>query len=167
MAKITLQGNPIHTFGDLPEINKQVPDFKLVDNTLKDVTLDNFKGKNIIFNIFPSLDTSVCSQSVRKFNELATKIKDSVVLCISRDLPFAQARFCGAEGLDNVITLSEFRDQNFSKKFGVLITDSSMQGLMARAVFVCDKEGKVIYKELVPEIAQEPNYEKALQALTQ
>lgn len=165
MADIKLKGNPIHTNGNLPEPQTKAPDFRLVDQSLAEVTLKNYRGKYVVMNIFPSLDTPVCSQSVRTFNQMASDFKETVVLCISRDLPFAQARFCGAEGLDQVITLSEFRDQDFSTKYGVLITDGPMKGLLARTVIICDPDGQIIYHELVPEITQEPNYEKALTAL--
>lgn len=165
MAKITLKGNEINTSGNLPEVGKLAPEFMLTMNDLSDVKLSDYKGKKVVLNIFPSLDTGVCAASVRRFNAVANDLENSVVLCISKDLPFAQARFCGAEGLDNVITLSELRDNNFSADYGIKIIDGPMSGLMARAVVILDEEGKVIYKELVPEIVQEPNYEKALEIL--
>lgn len=162
MAKIKLKGNVIHTNGDLPEIGEKAPEFVLTDNELNDIRLNSYKGKKVVLNIFPSLDTPVCATSVRKFNAEAEKLENTVVLCISKDLPFAQARFCGAEGLDNVITLSEMRDNNFSNNYGVKIIDGPMAGLMARAVIVLDEDMNVKYTELVPEITQEPNYEEAL-----
>jgi thiol peroxidase len=165
MAKITLKGNLIHTNGELPKMGTIAPDFALVTKELATVSLEKFKGKRVVLNIFPSLDTPVCSMSVRKFNELAEQMENTVILCISRDLPFAQARFCGAEGLEKVITLSEFRNDDFSTKYGVKIADGPMLGLMARAVVILDEKLEVIYTELVPEIAQEPDYEKALQSL--
>lgn len=166
MAKTDLKGMTVNTFGDLPVTGSIAPDFTLTGKNLEDISLRDFAGKNIILNIFPSIDTGVCAASVRKFNKKAAENPDSVVICISRDLPFASARFCAAEGIDNVITASEFRDQNFSKAYGVLIIDSQMAGLHARAVVVIDGNGIVKYTELVPEIAQEPDYDKALAALT-
>lgn len=165
MAKITLQGNEINTLGNLPKVGEIAPEFVLVKNDLGEATLKDYKGKKVILNIFPSLDTGVCAASVRKFNAELNNLENTVVLCISRDLPFAQARFCGAEGLDNVITLSEMRGEEFSKAYGVKIVDGPMAGLMARSVVVVNEEGKVIYNELVPEIVNEPNYDGALAIL--
>lgn len=165
MATITLKGNTINTFGELPEVGTFAPEFKLTGNDLQDKTLIDYANKRIVLNIFPSLDTSTCAMSVRKFNAEAAKLDNAVVLCISRDLPFAQARFCGAEGINNVVTLSEFREMNFGKDYGLEIVDSPMASLLARAVIVLDETGKIIYEELVPEITQEPNYEAALKAL--
>lgn len=165
MAKITLKGNEINTIGTLPKVGAIAEDFKLVLNSLGEARLSDYKGKKIVLNIFPSLDTPVCAASVRKFNAELNNLENTVVLCISRDLPFAQARFCGAEGLDNVITLSEMKGDKFSKEYGVQIVDGPMAGLMARAVVIIDEEGKVIYTELVPEIVEEPDYDKALTAL--
>jgi len=165
MAQITFKGEPVHTAGSLPEIGAPAPEFKVVKTDLSSMSLGDFKGKRIVLNIFPSLDTPVCASSVRKFNAEATKLPNSVVLCISKDLPFAQKRFCAAEGLDNVITGSEFRDSSFSSAYGVAITDGPLEGLFSRAVLVVDEEGKVVYAEQVPEIAQEPDYEKALAAV--
>jgi thioredoxin-dependent peroxiredoxin len=167
MAKITFKGNPIHTAGSLPEIGAIAPDFKAVKTDLSTMSLGDFKGKKIVLNIFPSLDTPVCATSVRRFNVEAAKLTDTVVLCLSRDLPFAQKRFCAAEGLDNVITGSEYRDSSFSRAYGVSITDSPLEGLFSRAIIVIDGKGKIIYTEQVPEIAQEPDYEKALAAVNQ
>jgi thioredoxin-dependent peroxiredoxin len=165
MAKITFKGNAINTAGELPVNGAVAPTFKLVKTDLSDVSLSDFKGKKVILNIFPSLDTSVCATSVRKFNAEAEKLPNTVVLCISRDLPFAHTRFCTTEGLKNVISLSEYKDDNFSKAYGVKITDGPLAGLLSRAVVVVDESGKVVYSEQVPEIAQELDYVKALAAL--
>ncbi|MBN2321595.1 MAG: thiol peroxidase [Acidobacteria bacterium] len=165
MTQITFKGNSIQTAGSLPEIGTPAPDFKVVKADLSVMSLGDFKGRRVLLNIFPSLDTPVCAASIRKFNVEAASLPNSVVLCISKDLPFAQKRFCAAEGLDNVITGSEYRDSNFSHTYGVSITDGPLEGLFSRAILVIDEEGKVIYTEQVPEIAQEPDYEKALAAL--
>jgi thioredoxin-dependent peroxiredoxin len=165
MANITLQGNPIHTSGELPKSGAKAPDFKLVNKDLKDVSLADFKGKKKLLNIVPSLDTSVCALSTRKFNEHAKAHPDTVILVISADLPFAQGRFCGNEHLDNVIPLSLMRGQRFGTDYGVLIQDGPLAGVTARAVVVLDADNRVAYSEMVPEIAHEPDYEKALKAL--
>jgi len=165
MTQITFKGNAIHTAGSLPGVGTAAPVVKVVKADLSTMSLGDFKGKKIVLNIFPSLDTPVCAASVRKFNVEAAKLPNSVVLCISRDLPFAQKRFCAAEGLDNVITGSEYRDSDFSRAYGILITDSPLQGLFSRAILVIDEAGKVIYTEQVPEIAQEPDYDRALAAV--
>lgn len=165
MAKITLKGNEINTIGNLPQIGEVAKEFSLTKNDLSDVKLSDFRGKKVVLNIFPSLDTGVCAASVRRFNSEAEKLSNTVVLCLSKDLPFAQARFCGAEGLKNVITLSEMRDNIFSEDYGIRIIDGPMKGLMGRAVIVLNEGGVVKYTELVPEISQEPNYEKALENL--
>jgi len=165
MAKTAFQGTPVSTSGTLPSVGSKAPDFKLVKGDLSDVTLSSLKGKKVILNIFPSIDTGVCAASVRRFNKEAADHKDTVVVCISRDLPFAAGRFCGAEGITNVVTASEFRDQEFSRAYGVLLTDSVLAGLHARSVVVVDANGVVKYTELVPEITQEPNYAAALAAL--
>jgi thiol peroxidase len=164
MADITLHGGAVHTIGSLPEVGSTVKKFTLINNELKEKTNDDFSSKRVIFNIFPSIDTGVCAASARKFNEEASGLENTVVLNISKDLPFALSRFCAAEGLDDVVNLSDFRG-TFGEDFGVTITDSPMQGLLSRAVIVTDENGKVIYTEQVPEIAQEPNYEKALNSL--
>ena len=164
MAQVTLGGNPIHTNGDLPAVGAKAPDFKLTSGDLKDLTLADFKGKKKILNIVPSLDTPVCATSTRKFNETAGKLPNTVVLVVSADLPFASSRFCTTEGLQNVTTLSLMRDKNFAKDYGVLIQDGPLAGVCARAVVVVDESDKVVYKQLVPEIKQEPDYEKALAA---
>ncbi len=165
MATITLKGNTIHTKGSLPALGSKAPDFKLVKTDLSDATLSDFKGKKVILNIFPSLDTSTCASSVRKFNSEAEKLDNTVVLCISRDLPFAHNRFCVAEGLKNVISLSELRDDNFSSGYGVKIADGPMQGLLSRAIVIINESGNVIYTEQVPEITQEPDYTAALKSI--
>jgi thiol peroxidase len=165
MATITLRGNPIQTSGDLPAVGKLVPGFRLVGRDLKDVSLNDFAGKKKVLNIFPSIDTPTCATSVRRFNELATTHKDVMMLMISTDLPFAQGRFCGAEGLSNVVTLSMLRGRNFSKDYGVLITTGPMTGLSARAILVLDENNVVRHAEMVKEIADEPNYDAALKAL--
>lgn len=164
MADITLHGNAVHTMGNLPEVGNSVKNFDLINVDLKSKTNNDFSGKRIIFNIFPSIDTGICAASARKFNEEASTLNNTVVVNVSRDLPFALSRFCAAEGLDNVETLSDFRG-SFGEDFGVTMSDSPMQGLLSRAVIIADENGKVIYTEQVPEIAQEPNYEKALDAL--
>ena len=165
MATITFQGNPINTNGNLPEVGSQAPDFTGVKADLSELTLSELKGSNVVLNIFPSIDTGVCATSVRRFNKEASALSDTKVLCISKDLPFAQGRFCGAEGLDNVVTLSQFRCSCLEDKYGLLIAEGPLKGLLARAVVVVNKEGKVVHAELVPEIAQEPNYEAALAAI--
>jgi thioredoxin-dependent peroxiredoxin len=162
MAQITFKGSPIHTAGSLPKVGTQAPDFKVVKADLSTISLGDLKGKKVVLNIFPSLDTPVCAASVRRFNVEVTKLQNTVVLCVSRDLPFAQKRFCAAEGLDNVITGSEYRDSSFSQAYGICIIDGPLSGLFSRAIVVVDEQGKVIYTEQVPEIAQEPDYEKAL-----
>lgn len=165
MATITLQGNNIHTSGDLPDVGSKAPDFQLVTAELADKRLGDFKGKKKLLNIVPSLDTPVCAISTKKFNEAAASRPDVVILAISADLPFAMSRFCGAEGVDNVIPLSMMRSRNFARDYGVLINDGPLAGITARAVVVLDENDKVVYTELVPEIGQEPDYEKALAAL--
>jgi thioredoxin-dependent peroxiredoxin len=165
MATITLQGKEIHTNGELPAVGSQAPDFHLVDGQLNDRHLSDYAGKKKLFNIVPSLDTGVCATSTKKFNEAAARRDDTVMLVISADLPFAQGRFCGAEGVDKVIPLSMMRSRNFAKDYGVLIEDGPLAGITARAVVVLDENDKVVYTELVPEIGQEPNYDAALAAL--
>jgi len=165
MATITLKGNTIHTAGTLPAVGTQAPDFKLVNTDLGEKSLKDFAGKKIVLNIFPSLDTSVCASSMRKFNAEAEKLENTVVLCISRDLPFAHGRFCSTEGLKNVVPLSEFRDDSFSSAYGVKIVDGPLSGVLSRAIVVIGATGKVIYTEQIPEITQEPNYEAALKAV--
>ena len=165
MAKITFKGDAINTNGSLPKVGDTAPDFTLVDGELSEVKLSDFKGKNVILNIFPSLDTDVCAKSVRNFNEKAGSLDNTVVLGISSDLPFASNRFCSHEGIKNTKTLSVFRDDDFAKDYGVLLVDGPMKGLTARAVVVVNSEGKVIYNELVPEITQEPDYNSAIDSI--
>ncbi|CDP82118.1 MULTISPECIES: thiol peroxidase [Mycolicibacterium] len=163
MAQITLRGNPINTVGELPAVGSPAPSFSLVGTDLGAVTNDQFAGKAVLLNIFPSVDTPVCATSVRTFNERAADA-GAAVLCVSKDLPFAQKRFCGAEGIENVTTASAFRD-SFGEDYGIALADGPMAGLLGRAVVVIGADGKVAYTELVPEIAQEPNYDAALAAL--
>ncbi len=163
MAKITLHGDEINTNGDLPAVGSQAPDFKLADTDLADKSLADFSGKKKLLNIVPSLDTPVCATSTKRFNDEARD--DAVMLVISADLPFAMGRFCGAEATDKVVPLSMMRSKNFAKDYGVLIQDGPLAGITGRAVVVLDENNKVVYTELVPEIAQEPDYDKALAAL--
>ena len=165
MAAITLGGNPINTNGELPKVGSKAPDFQLTNQNLSLVSLADFSGTKIILNIFPSIDTSTCATSVRTFNAKASALENTKVLCISRDLPFAQKRFCGAEGLDNVINLSDFNTGNFGKDYGLEIVDGAFSGLNARVVILIDENGIIKHTELVPEIDYEPNYESALAAL--
>ena len=165
MAQITLKGNPINTVGELPKLGTQAPDFKLVKDDLSEKTFADYKGQKVVLNIFPSLDTGTCAASVRRFNAEASKLENTKVLCISKDLPFAQARFCGAEGLENVENLSDFRYNTFGKDYGLEIADGPLAGLESRAVVIVDENGKVVYTEQVGEIVDEPNYDKALAAL--
>ncbi len=165
MASITLGGNPINTTGQLPSIGSKAPQFSLTKNDLSVVSLADYSGSKVVLNIFPSIDTPTCAASVRKFNESANKLNNIKVLCVSRDLPFAQKRFCGSEGLENVENLSDFKDGNFGKAYGLEIADSVLAGLHSRVVLVLDENGIVTYAEQVPEIADEPNYEAALAAL--
>ncbi|MCU0842541.1 MAG: thiol peroxidase [Thiobacillaceae bacterium] len=164
MATVTLGGEPISVGGNFPRAGDTAHSFMLVDKELKDVSLSQFWGKRKILNIVPSLDTAVCAESTRKFNQAASSLANTVVLVISADLPFAQARFCGAEGLNNVITLSTMRGRDFHKDYGVMIMDPPLSGLTARAVVVLDERDRVLHAELVPEIKQEPNYDAALTA---
>lgn len=164
MSTITFKGNPIHTIGSLPEIGEDAQEFTMVSSDLSEKNLADFTGKRVVLNIFPSIDTGICAASARKFNEEASSLHNTVVINVSRDLPFALSRFCAAEGLNNVETLSDFRG-NFGEDYGVTITDSPFKGLLSRAVVVLDEKGKVIYTEQVPEIGQEPNYEAATASL--
>lgn len=163
MAQITLKGNPINTVGDLPAVGSAAPSFSLTGTDLGAVTSEQYNGKAVLLNIFPSIDTGICAASVRAFNERAAA-SGATVLCVSKDLPFAQARFCGAEGIENVSTASAFRD-SFGEDYGITLADGPMAGLLGRAVVVVGADGKVAYTELVPEIVQEPNYDAALAAL--
>ncbi|RDS82872.1 thiol peroxidase [Dyella monticola] len=165
MSEVTLKGNPVQVDGQLPAVGAKAAAFHLVGKDLADVSLANFDGKRKVLNIFPSVDTPTCATSVRRFNEKASQLDNAVVLCISADLPFAQARFCGAEGLSNVVTLSTMRGSDFLKNYGVAIASGPLAGLAARAVVVLDEHDKVLHTELVGEIAHEPNYDTALAAL--
>lgn len=165
MANITLGGNPVETSGNLPAIGTQIPDFKLVAIDLSTKTLSDFEGSNLVLNIFPSVNTGVCSASVRQFNTEASELENTKVLCISRDLPFAQDQFCAAEGLEHVVMLSDFKTGAFGKDYGLIMTNGIFDSLLSRCVIVVDATGKVIYTEQVPEIGQEPNYKAALNAL--
>jgi len=165
MATITLEGNEIHSVGELPAMGTDAPAFTLTNAEMGDAALADYAGKKIVLNIFPSIDTGVCAESTRRFNTAAGSLDNTVVLCISADLPFALARFCGAENLNNVITLSTFRNPEFGDDYGVRITDGPIAGLMSRAVVVIDESGKVVHTEQVPEIVQEPDYDAALTKL--
>ena len=165
MAAITLGGNPIHTSGELPKVGTKLADFKLVKNDLSIASVGDFAGSKLVLNIFPSIDTGTCATSVREFNTRASQLENTKVLCISRDLPFAQKRFCGAEGLENVVNLSDFHEGSFGKTNGLEIIDGPLAGLHSRAIIVVDEKGIVSYTEQVPEIANEPNYEAALASL--
>lgn len=165
MSKVTLKGSELNTSGNLPGIGTKAADFDLVKPDLSHAGLSDFAGSRLILNIFPSVDTGVCASSVRRFNQDASALENTKVLCISRDLPFAQARFCGAEGLNNVVMLSDFATGDFGKKYGLELVDGPMKGLHARAVVALDENQNVIYAELVPEIVQEPDYEAALKAV--
>lgn len=164
MATVTFKGSPVSTNGVLPTVGSTAPDFKLVTGDLNEVTLADYGGKKKILNIVPSLDTPVCATSARKFNELASKLNNTVVLVISADLPFAQGRFCSAEGIENVVSLSMIRSKQFAKDYGVLIQDGPLAGISTRAVVVLDESDTVVYTELVPEITREPDYDAALNA---
>ncbi len=165
MASITLKGNPVSTVGELPAAGSNAPAFEGVKTDLSGCALADFAGKKVVLNIFPSIDTGVCAASTRHFNEAASSLDNTVVLCVSVDLPFALGRFCGAEGLDNVVPVSVFRNPEFGSSYGVTIADGPLAGLLSRAVVVIDESGNVLYTEQVPEITQEPNYEAALAAL--
>lgn len=165
MSTVTLEGNPLHVEGHFPQPGEKAHSFMLVDKDLNDVALSHFAGKRKVLSIVPSLDTPTCAQSTRVFNQQAASLANTVVIVISSDLPFAQSRFCGAEGIENVITLSTLRGRDFHRDYGVLITEHPLTGLTARAVIVLDENDKVIYSQLVPEIADEPDYDAALAAL--
>lgn len=165
MASVLLSGNPVNTNGELPKVGTKAPDFKLTTTNLSIVNLSDFAGMKLVLNIFPSIDTPTCATSVRKFNADASKLSNTKVLCISRDLPFAQRRFCGAEGLENVINLSDFNTGNFGKDYGLEFVEGPFIGLHSRAVIVIDENGVIKYTEQVPNTSNEPNYEAALAAL--
>lgn len=165
MSQITLGGNAINTSGTLPQVGTDAPNFELIATDLSSVSLHSFAGSRLVLNIFPSIDTGTCAASVRKFNQQASTLTNTKVLCISRDLPFAQKRFCGAEGLENVINLSDFKTGSFGTSYGLEIADGPLAGLHSRVVIVLDENAKILYTEQVPEIADEPNYDAALAAL--
>lgn len=164
MATTAFKGNPVNTVGELPAVGAQAPSFSLTGGDLSEVTSDSLSGKRVVLNIFPSVDTGVCATSVRKFNELAAKLDNTTVVCASADLPFAAARFCGAEGLDNVVMGSSFKS-DFGSDYGVTMADGPLQGLLARSVVVLDADGKVLHTELVDEIGTEPDYDAAIGVL--
>ncbi|WHT39911.1 thiol peroxidase [Myroides odoratus] len=165
MATVTLKNNPFHTVGELPSVGVVAPNFELVGVDLAIKSIADFAGKKVVLNIFPSIDTPTCAMSVRTFNQQAAQLPNTVVLCISKDLPFAQTRFCGAEGIDNVVMLSDFRTGAFGQAYGVTFADGPLAGLLSRSIVVINEEGKVVYTEQVAETANEPNYELALAAL--
>ncbi|MDO1514473.1 thiol peroxidase [Maribacter confluentis] len=165
MASVTLKGNTVHTIGSLPTNGNKAPEFQLTKNDLSTVKLSDYEGSRVVLNIFPSVDTGTCAQSVRQFNQEAAELDNTIVLCVSKDLPFAQARFCGAEGIENVEMLSDFKDGNFGKAYNVDFSDGPLTPLHSRAVVVLDEKGNVIYTEQVAEITEEPNYKAALEAL--
>ena len=164
MASVTFQGNTVSTTGELPKVGEKAPEFTLVKADLSEVTLSSLAGKNVVLNIFPSIDTGTCATSVRKFNEKAADLDNTVVICVSADLPFAAGRFCGAEGIENVITGSTFRS-TFGSDYGVTFTSAPLTGLLSRSVVVINSDGNVIYTEQVAETTEEPNYEAALAVL--
>lgn len=165
MATITFKGNPIQTSGELPAVGSKAPDFSLVANDLSNKSLADFSGSRVVLNIFPSIDTGICAMSVKAFNEKAAGLDNTKVLCISKDLPFAQKRFCGAEGIENVINLSDYATGAFCNDYGLLMTEGPLHHLASRVVIVLDEQGTVIYSEQVPEIVQEPNYDAAIASL--
>ena len=165
MATITLKGNAITTVGELPAVGSKAPEFKLTRTDLSECTMSDFRGKTVVLNIFPSIDTDVCAASVRRFNTEAGKIDGAVVLAISKDLPFAHKRFCGAEGIEKVVSLSELRNTDFGSAYGVRLVDGPLGGVFARAIVVVDESGKVVHTQLVPEIKEEPDYAAALAAI--
>ncbi|WP_027137419.1 thiol peroxidase [Gaetbulibacter saemankumensis] len=165
MATVSLQGTPINTLGDLPEIGSTAPDFKLAKVDLSDVTLNDYKGSKVILNIFHSLDTGTCANSVRKFNEEASKLENTKILCITKDLPFANGRFCETEGINNLEVLSDFRDGNFGKNYNLVYVDGPIKGLLSRSIIILNEQSKVLYTEQVYDVVTEPNYEAALNAL--
>ena len=166
MATVTLKGNEyIHTSGELPTVGSAAPEFNLTKTDLSNASLSDYSGKKVVLNIFHSIDTGTCAASVRQFNTEAAELENTVVLCVSKDLPFAHTRFCGAEGIENLVMLSDFRDGSFGKDYGLLYTDGPIQGLLARAIVVIDGDGKVLHTEQVSEVVEEPNYKAALEAL--
>lgn len=165
METVYFSGNPCKTYGNVPRPGDTAPAFTLTDTDLKDVSLADYKGKRVVLNVFPSIDTPVCAASVRRFNKDAAGMKNTVVVCVSMDLPFAQKRFCAAEGIDNCVVASAFRDPDFARNYGLMLVDGPLKGLLARAVIIIDPEGKVVYTDLVNEITNEPDYDGALSVL--
>lgn len=165
MATVTLKGNEINTSGNLPTVGEKAPDFTLTATDLSSKSLADYAGSKVVLNIFPSVDTGTCAQSVRQFNTEASELENTKVLCISKDLPFAHARFCGAEGLDNVISLSDFKTGAFGKAYGLDFVDGPLEGLLSRCIVVLDENGSVLHTEQVAETVDEPNYKAALEAL--
>ncbi|GAB5417381.1 MAG: thiol peroxidase [Crocinitomicaceae bacterium] len=165
MATVTLKGNEIHTTGELPAVGTKAPDFSMVQEDLSSASMEDFQGQNLVLNIFPSVDTGTCAASVQRFNQEAADLENTKVLCISRDLPFAQKRFCGAEGIDNVVMLSDFNTGAFGKTYGLELVDGPLAGLHSRCIVVVDTEGRIIHTEQVPETVDEPNYEAAKASL--
>ncbi len=165
MAQLNFKGNPVHTNGNLPKVGEKAPDFTLVKNDLSRASLSDYKGKKVVLNIFPSIDTGVCATSVRTFNQDAANLENTVVLCVSKDLPFANARFCGAEGISNVETLSDFDGGSFGANYEVQLVDGPLKGLLARSIVVINENGEVTHTELVSDIVNEPNYSAAISAL--
>lgn len=165
MANVTLKGNPIQTLGDLPEVGSKAPNFRLAKNNLSDVTLDDYQGSKLVLNIFHSVDTGTCAASVRQFNKEVADLDNTKILCVSKDLPFAQTRFCGAEGIENVEMLSDFRNGSFGKNYNLEFVNGPIEGLLSRSIIVLDENGTVLYTEQVSEVVEEPNYDAALEAL--
>lgn len=166
METLYFNGTPCHTYGQIPVAGEKAPDFKLTDKNLNEISLADYKGKRIVLNVFPSLDTAVCAMSVRKFNKMSSELENTVVLCVSMDLPFAMSRFCSVEGLDGVIAASAFRSPDFVKNYGLEIVDGPLKGLLARAVLIIGTEGDIIYSDVVSEITNEPDYKGAKFVLT-
>ena len=165
METIYFKGTPCHTYGNIPAVGTQAPEFTLTSNSLEDIKLTDYKGKRVVLNVFPSLDTAVCAMSVRRFNQEAAKLDNTVVICVSMDLPFAQSRFCTAEGIHKLVVASAFRSKDFVKNYGLEMVDGPLAGLLARAVLVLDEKHEVIFSDLVEEITNEPDYKGALSVL--
>jgi len=166
MATVTLKGNPIHTSGSLPKVGTKAPDFELAAADLSNKKLSDYKGSRVIMNIFHSIDTGTCAASVRQFNQEASNLKNTKILCVSKDLPFAMSRFCIAEGIDNIEVLSDFRDGNFGESYNLTYVDGPIRGLLARSIIVIDENGKILHTEQVNEVVEEPNYKAALEVLS-